>query len=263
MILILIGIITIGFSQTQVTQGEYFWDTDPGEGNGTALLALDGNFDEALEELFVTGISTTSLTQGAHRFYVRIKGNDGTWSSLFKQVIYIDAPLTLLTRTCNITQGEYFWDADPGEGNGTTLLALDGSFDEALEELFASGISTSSLTFGAHSFGVRVKGNDQTWSRVFKQTIFIEGGTTNFEEVKNDIILKVFPNPANDIINIKVEGSKNSIMSCKIIDASGKLVLNISVLQKQTVDVSGLSKGVYSLIIYNETVFKSERIVIR
>ena len=43
---------------------------------------------------------------------------------------------TLLTRNVKVTQAEYFWDTDPGAGNGTVLLALDGNLDEAIENLF-------------------------------------------------------------------------------------------------------------------------------
>ena len=35
-----------------LTQAEYFWDNDPRKGNGTVILALDGNFDSSIEEIF-------------------------------------------------------------------------------------------------------------------------------------------------------------------------------------------------------------------
>lgn len=35
-------------AQMYVSQAEYFWDTDPGTGNGTAVLAADGNLNSAL-----------------------------------------------------------------------------------------------------------------------------------------------------------------------------------------------------------------------
>jgi len=53
---------------------------------------------------------------------------------------------------------------------------------------------------------------------------------------------QVFPNPASDIVNVDAEG----ISSILIMDVTGKLVLESS--QKQ-IDISGLAKGVYSVII--------------
>ena len=35
-------------AQLGVVQAEYFWDTDPGAGNGTAMTASDGAFGVAL-----------------------------------------------------------------------------------------------------------------------------------------------------------------------------------------------------------------------
>ena len=110
-----------------------------------------------------------------HSFQVRVKGNDGTWSSLFKQTIHVDSTPVAVTRNVKVLQGEFFWDTDPGIGNGTPLLALDGNFNSALEQLLLNGINVSALSLGAHSFQVRVKGNNGTWSTVFKQTIYLEG----------------------------------------------------------------------------------------
>ena len=105
MCLLVFCVVTLlGSAQSRVIQGEYFWDGDPGPGNGTVLLATDGNFDQALERLFQTGIDVSSLSQGAHSFSVRIKGSDGTWSNTFRQTIYIDGPLVAITRPFNITQ---------------------------------------------------------------------------------------------------------------------------------------------------------------
>ncbi|MEN8927514.1 MAG: hypothetical protein ABF242_09835, partial [Flavobacteriales bacterium] len=37
-------------AQGEVSSAEYFWGlTDPGTGSGTAMVAFDGNFDEAIE----------------------------------------------------------------------------------------------------------------------------------------------------------------------------------------------------------------------
>ena len=158
----------------KVLQGEYYWDTDPGVGNGTAVLALDGNFNTSIEQVLQNGINVSSLSLGAHSFNVRVKGNDGSWSNVFKQTIYLEGPLVSVSRTVRLLQAEYFWDTDPGVGNGTFILASDGNFDFALENLVKNAIDVSSLSLGAHSFQVRVKGQDNSWSNVFKQTIFIE-----------------------------------------------------------------------------------------
>jgi hypothetical protein len=46
-----------------------------------------------MEELYSMNIPINSLTGGAHNFSVRVKGQNGTWSKLFVQTIYINDPL--------------------------------------------------------------------------------------------------------------------------------------------------------------------------
>ena len=65
----------------QISQAEYFWDTDPGEGNGVPLQSKDGNFDESLEELVGAGVDLPS-TSGLHLLHVRVK----VWRSLGRSV---------------------------------------------------------------------------------------------------------------------------------------------------------------------------------
>jgi Secretion system C-terminal sorting domain len=218
-----------------VTQGEYFWDTDPGTGNGTPLFVTDGNFDEALEDLFRNGIDVSALSLGAHSFNVRIKGQDANWSAVFKQTIYLEGPLTTITRTIDVTQGEYFWDTDPGTGNGTPLFVTDGNFDEALEDLFRNGVDVSALSLGAHSFNVRIKGQDANWSAVFKQTIFLEGPLTlltrNIRVIQGEYFWDTDPGAGNGTPLLAADGTFNTA---------------VENLLQTGIDVSALSLGAHN-----------------
>ncbi len=229
------GPLTLITRTVKITQGEYFWDTDPGAGSGTPLLALDGTFDEALEDLFQNGISVAALSQGAHNFNVRVKGQDGQWSTPFKQTIYLEGPLTLITRTVKVTQGEYFWDTDPGQGNGIQLLVVDGTFDEALEDLFKNGVTVSTLSLGAHSFNARVKGQDGAWSNVFKQTIYLEGPLT--------MITRTFKITQGEYFWDADPGAGNGI---PLLSADGVFDETLEDLFRNGIDVSALSLGAHN-----------------
>jgi len=156
----------------KVVQAEYFWDTDPGQGNGSTILALDGNLDEAVEELFSGSVPSPSA--GVHSFNLRVKGLDNAWSSTFSFVVNVSTP-TLITRNINVVQAEYFWDTDPGVGNGTVILALDGNLDEAIERLFDGSVPSPSS--GIHTFNLRVKGADNVWSSTFSHTVNVYAPT--------------------------------------------------------------------------------------
>lgn len=153
-------------------QAEYFWDTDPGVGNGNPVLAADGTFDSVIEQLSVTGVATPG--SGLHKFSIRVKDNKGDWGPVFTNVINIQQ--TSASPIIALSQAEYFWDTDPGVGNGTVLLAADANFDNSFEQLTDTGITLPAN--GLHVFNVRVKDNMGVWGSVFRNVIDIQ--TTAF-----------------------------------------------------------------------------------
>ena len=52
--------------RSQIAQAEYFVDTDPGEGNGTAFQAKDGAFDSEVESILPKDLNVTGLSVGPH-----------------------------------------------------------------------------------------------------------------------------------------------------------------------------------------------------
>ena len=87
--------------------GEYFWGlTDPGEGNGVPIIAMDGNFDAAFEHFYSTLPTPTNNT---YLLNVRAKDSDGLWGPLYKTTITIEVPgndfdilINLILRSKNI-----------------------------------------------------------------------------------------------------------------------------------------------------------------
>ncbi|MGC4041154.1 MAG: T9SS type A sorting domain-containing protein [Flavobacterium sp.] len=150
----------------RVTQGEYFWDTDPGEGSATAITAADGNFDSVLESILST--ANVPTTPGLHVFGIRVKDNTGVWGPALKNVIHFGNTMT--TNYAIVSQGEYFWDTDPGEGNATAVTAADGNFDTVLENIMQSTASVPA-TPGLHTFNIRMKDNTGVWGPVFKNVV--------------------------------------------------------------------------------------------
>ena len=100
--------------------------------NGTSLIAVDGNWDEALENVFSNSIVPGT---GYHTFNIRVLDNDGNWSNVFKSVVFIDSAQQITVPDFSLSSGEYFWNTDPGQGNGTSLIAVDGNWDESLESV--------------------------------------------------------------------------------------------------------------------------------
>jgi len=60
--------------------GEMYFDTDPGPGNGFAMQAVDGNFDE-LEEQFFRNHPMSALAPGVHQVCARGRDAEGRWTN--------------------------------------------------------------------------------------------------------------------------------------------------------------------------------------
>src|SRR3569832_340041 len=129
----------------QVTQAEYFVDTDPGAGLATPMLAYDGNFNDAVETVLKS--NAAGWTVGMHVIGIRIKDNNGHWGPAFRTTVSVQNPFVLPSIT--IATGECFWDTDPGQGNGTALLAFDGNFNDAYEVVARNGFVAPAM--GMHT----------------------------------------------------------------------------------------------------------------
>ncbi len=148
-------------ASTNITQIEYYIDTDPGFG-----LATQVSFTAAptITNLAID-ISTVPLTSGFHKLYVRSKSSDGTWTHTHLRSFYI-VPFTAST---NIAQIEYFIDTDPGIG-----LATQVSFTAVptISNL-AIDISAVPLTPGFHKLYVRTKSSDGQWTHTHLRSFYV------------------------------------------------------------------------------------------
>lgn len=147
----------------RIDEAELFWDTDPGPGNGIVMLAFDGNFNDAIE---AATKSTPAPSVGVHTLHVRVKDHAGTWGPVFRTIVNVTNPLSV--RNIRVSQAEYFWDTDPGQGNGNVMLAFDGNFNDAIETITQSSTSPG---LGNHVLHVRVRDHVGTWGPVFRTVV--------------------------------------------------------------------------------------------
>lgn len=135
---------------------EYFFDSDPGFGNATAIAgAKDG------EETY--SLSLSGLDAGAHSIHLRGQDNQGNWSSVWNRTFYVYS-LQAVTRV------EYFIDNDPGEGNATMVGTL--ASDESEQEL-AFDVDLSGMAVGDHYLYVRAVDALGQWSTVSQEPFTI------------------------------------------------------------------------------------------
>jgi len=150
----------------QITAAEYFYDTDPGFGNATSISVAAG------DTINLTAIlSTTGLSPGIHHFYVRVKNGNGRWSLNSHRLIYVKAGNLSIPR---ITEAEYFFDSDPGQGNATAFSVTAGNTIDV-----TAAIASSSLSIGSHRFYVRAKDSLGRWSLNDQRLVYVSPALAN------------------------------------------------------------------------------------
>ena len=144
-----------------VTNIEYFFDADPGPGQGQSIPFTPS------PNVVITNhiIDISSLSDGFHKLYIRAKDETGSWSqtnirSFFKKQVIVPVP--------NLIAAEYYIDSDPGFGLGIDLPVAGNATVEELS--FIEDIS--SLSEGMHKIFVRIKDEDNRWSQTNMYMIY-------------------------------------------------------------------------------------------
>lgn len=107
-------------TSANIVKMEYFIDNDPGLGNGIPITISSGTDVSATS----VAIDLTGLSDGVHRIYVRTQDANGSWSETNLQtfnILMANVSIPSNPAPGNITKIEYFFDTDPGFGNGTAI----------------------------------------------------------------------------------------------------------------------------------------------
>ena len=80
----------------------------------------------------------------------------------------------------------------------------------------------------------------------------------------NDYTISLFPNPATDYINLNIRSISAQLMSLKIVNLVGEIVLSQADLSNESrIDISSLSSGLYSAHIINQNSVLKEKFIIQ
>nr|NQU89490.1 PKD domain-containing protein [Bacteroidota bacterium] len=134
---------------------EYFFDEDPGYGNGSGVYTYSSNLGG-----FDFLIPLEELDDGYHLLFVRINDTSGVWTQTMSRSFLKTRLLSDPDPT--IVQLEYFVDDDPGYGLGESL-AVSTSATPVVEAL----ISLDGYDDGLHNIFVRSQDENGRWSETF------------------------------------------------------------------------------------------------
>ena len=131
---------------------EYFFNTDPGFGKGTALGISSGS----TVSNYTQNVDISTLPNGVNTVYVRVEDAFGHWSITNNQsFLKLSQP-----PISNIVAAEYFFNTDPGFGKGTKLGISSGT----TVTNYTQSVDISSLPNGKNVVYVRVEDALGHWS---------------------------------------------------------------------------------------------------
>jgi len=233
---------TPAISTAKIVSGEYFFDTDPGYGNGTFLST--GSAADSLS--LSPTLLLDSLTPGFHRVYLRVRDSNGLWSNYGVGQLYKEAASPGLS--AGIKAAEYFLGADPGAGNGTPVLP---GFAIADSININCQVATAGLPLGDDTLYLRVQDSTGLWSFYKAASFRIENpaGIIDQADLQRDIVVQ--PNPVSDALNIYSESvAGEAVFEIRTVEGNfvQRLTGFIGSGKPVLVPVAGLPSGTYVLI---------------
>ena len=138
-----------------VNKLEYFIDTDPGFGNGTNVTISAG---ADISDINIP-VNTSALSEGFHTIFIRSKDNNGNWAITNRFGFFHEQrPLPL-----NLKKAEYFFNTDPGFGNGTPITFTTPTGTDIADLSFPADISALANNTPHYLF-VRTLDSINKWS---------------------------------------------------------------------------------------------------
>jgi len=151
-------VIEAPFTQKIDTQNdfvayEFFINNDTGKGNGTVVSIQ--REDAQLVDFNVNA----SLNSGSiNHFFIRAKNSAGIWGPTLSSSYFIEQSFVPKSDSIpQITEVEYFFNTDSGNGKGNLVKAATNSFE------FDSLISVNSLNIGSNVLYMRAKNSQNRW----------------------------------------------------------------------------------------------------
>ena len=205
--------------QSNISDIEYFFDSDPGVGNA---INVDVTNTSTLNQN--VSVSINSLISGIHILHVRSKNVADRWSHYGRQPFYIANFSSALNSS--ITEAEYFIDTDPGVGNAETLSITSGS---NLDTSFA--IPLTSVSTGIHILHIRVKNNLNQWGIYGRQAFYKLPQILGNDIVEAEYFIDVDPGVGNgEVLPISQGAQINEFLSIPLTAVSeGIHILHIRV----------------------------------
>ncbi len=155
-------VLTRSTGAQTIEAAEYFINSDPGPGNGTPIAITPGQTIDTAVDIPVVTIA--ALPDGTNLLVCRVQDADGDWSVAFARSFR--KTNTVFDGTVpDIAAAEYYFDSDPGPGNGASIPVTPATSVDLFVDIPAGMIAA--LSDGIHLLVARVQDEDDDWSVAF------------------------------------------------------------------------------------------------
>jgi hypothetical protein len=215
---------------------EYFVDTDPGFGSGTAVPFTAGI--TATDVPFT--LPLTNVSVGFHNLFVRSQTTDGRWSVVARRPFYKDE-----VNQQDIVRLEYFIDTDPSYGAGTSVAISRGPTITNLDYT----VGLNGVANGTHTLYVRAQNAQGRWSVISARDF----------TVQDNVIVVSGPNDwcRNTAFNIGFSATgtynTNNVFTVQLSNPTGSFLSGVTNLTT----IIGTTSGAASVIIPNSVALGS------
>lgn len=220
----------------RIIQGEYYFgENDPGLGSAFPITLP--NFTKDLRLLDLVDVS--GLSAGFHQLYLRLKQENGGWSTTSSWSFYLYDSLA----TQKLVRIEYeIRQGGNVVGSGTVPISPS---QYTVEMTFDA--STNALTEGSYEFCATAVDEGSRESSANCRVFQVMGGSTAAEELLEKDI-SVYPNPTTGPLTIKTE--TRSLLNYQLSDVNGRVVDRRALspgTRELSLDIRHLPVGTYFL----------------
>ena len=148
---------------------------------------------------------TASITGKNGKWYLHVQaidiaGNESPVTTVFVN-LYTVSPESIIS-------AEYFFDTDPGEGNGFYFLPKDNLYDSTFETFQMNNLNLSNLSSGVHTIFFRAKDNEDRWGPVKGKSFWLS--TPIQDTIPPEALLTNYPDPLTNenSANIAISGDQ-------------------------------------------------------
>ena len=232
--------------------------------NATATQACEGDIvtitaSTSDSYLWSTGATTQSIDVTATATNVNVV----TTNANACNGVGASAPITVTFNATPTAAGTMTLAGNVATFTNTSTGATSYSWD-------FGDFTNSSATAPAHAYAVNgtytvvltaINGN------CTDTTTFLVDVTVGLNEVTTSSNLTIFPNPANETVNVSFEQNTNDLIQIELIDATGRVIAQESSLEIGTNNVSfevtNLSSGFYTVRLTNANGSENQKLMIQ